>query len=117
MQVLNGSTPRHVQETATPGLRPTEERDMPQVHELVNKYLSRFKVAPKMTLEEATHWLLPREGVIYSFVVEVGRFGGCGALVYPTLPPLTQSLCGPCAARPRARLRTLSASIRCRARS
>lgn len=42
-------------EPVTPGIRPFEQRDAGQVHELLNNYLQRFKVAPVFTLEEVKH--------------------------------------------------------------
>ena len=32
----------------------------------------RYDMVPAYTLADFKHWFLPREGVIYSFVVEVG---------------------------------------------
>jgi glycylpeptide N-tetradecanoyltransferase len=55
---------------ATPGLRPMEAKDVPQVHGLLAKYLSKFKLAPELSQEDTAHWLLPRPNVIYSYVVE-----------------------------------------------
>ena len=40
-------------------------------HTIVARYLKKFKVAPTFTsLDEFGHWLLPRDGVINTFVVE-----------------------------------------------
>jgi glycylpeptide N-tetradecanoyltransferase len=45
--------------------------DAPQVLELLNRYLARTDFAPVFTSEEEIkHWLLHREGVIWSYVVE-----------------------------------------------
>ena len=42
----------------------------PQVHQILNKYLSQFDLHPSFSEDEVEHWLLPRKGVIYSFVAE-----------------------------------------------
>lgn len=58
-------------ETATPGLRKMTEADLPKAWKMTEEYLKKFKVAPTFTsLEEFGHWLLPRDGVINSYVVE-----------------------------------------------
>jgi glycylpeptide N-tetradecanoyltransferase len=53
-----------------PGLRRMEERDVAQVTALLGKHLSRFALACKLSEEEVRHWLLSREGVVYSYVIE-----------------------------------------------
>lgn len=53
------------------GLRPMEKKDCVQVQLLLEKYLSKFILAPKLSLEEVEHWLLPRDNVVNSYVVEV----------------------------------------------
>merc|ERR1719198_941392 len=50
------------------GIRAMREEDVPSAHELLRKYLERFKLAPRLSKEELKHWLLPRPGVIDSFV-------------------------------------------------
>ncbi|KAG5458405.1 MAG: Myristoyl-CoA:protein N-myristoyltransferase, N-terminal domain-containing protein [Olpidium bornovanus] len=58
--------------TSLPGLRPTEKRDVPAVRALLNRYLAKFPVRPNFVSdEEAEHWLTPRKGVVWSYVVEV----------------------------------------------
>lgn len=37
---------------------------------MIKEYLAKFKVSMSFTQEEAVHYLNPREGVIYSYVVE-----------------------------------------------
>ncbi|KAL7504336.1 hypothetical protein ACHAXN_002020 [Cyclotella atomus] len=56
-------------DTCTPGLRPMTNEDVPQAYKLVSDYLRKFKLAVVFTEEEFVHWLLPREGVVSSFVV------------------------------------------------
>jgi glycylpeptide N-tetradecanoyltransferase len=65
-------TKRHfaVPEKTTLPLRPMTQADVPEVHRLLNKYLEPYLFAPHFSEEEIAHWLLPREGVINSFVVE-----------------------------------------------
>lgn len=53
-----------------PDLRPMEEKDIKQVHKLLNSHLSQFKVHIQFSEQEIRHFLLPREWVIESFVVE-----------------------------------------------
>merc|ERR1712137_9877 len=56
--------------TATPGMRPMTEEDSPAVYKLLIAYMNKFKIAPIFTEEEVKHYLVPREGVINSYVVE-----------------------------------------------
>lgn len=59
-------------ETSTPGLRPMVEKDVPEVKELLNEYMSKFNFVPVFkTDDEVKHWILTRDKVIWSFVVEV----------------------------------------------
>ena len=43
--------------------------DVPSAKQLLNDYLSKFKLAPHMSEEDFAHWLLPRPDVIDTFVV------------------------------------------------
>lgn len=45
------------------------EKDLPEAHQLLVKYLERFALAPEFTLEEFTHWFLPRPNIVDAFVV------------------------------------------------
>ncbi|WOL20393.1 hypothetical protein Cni_G29198 [Canna indica] len=56
--------------TVTPGFRKMELRDVPPVTRLLRKYLSKFVVAPDFDEDDVEHWLLPRENVINSYLVE-----------------------------------------------
>jgi glycylpeptide N-tetradecanoyltransferase len=58
------------EETSIEGLRPMKESDVDQVHALLNKHLSQYALHIQFTKEEIAHFLLPREWVIESFVVE-----------------------------------------------
>ena len=62
---------------AAAGLRPLTPADVPAARDLVANYLKRFRLAPVFSEEEFAHWLLPREGVVSSFVVV--RQGADGA--------------------------------------
>merc|ERR1711972_868773 len=53
-----------------PGMRQMREADVPRVTELVTGYLKKFALHPEFTREEIAHWMLPRDGVIYSYVRE-----------------------------------------------
>eukprot|EP01066_Platyproteum_vivax_P016758 Platyproteum_vivax@DN7217_c0_g1_i1.p1 len=66
-----------VPEPKIPGIRALEEKDVPAVTKILSAYLSnpRFKLKPVLNEEEVSHWLLPREDVIYSFVVETPGTG------------------------------------------
>merc|ERR1711904_467895 len=52
------------------GMRQMTPEDLPRVWELVTSYLKRFHLHPELELDELGHWVLPREGVIYSYVRE-----------------------------------------------
>jgi glycylpeptide N-tetradecanoyltransferase len=54
----------------TPGFRPMEARDVPEVTQLLGTYLNRFDLVPVYDEAEVAHWMLPREGVISAYVVE-----------------------------------------------
>jgi glycylpeptide N-tetradecanoyltransferase len=57
-------------EPHTKGLRPMEKKDVDAVHKLLVAYLEKFHLKILFTKEEVAHWLLPRENVINSYVVE-----------------------------------------------
>ncbi|CAB9500098.1 Glycylpeptide N-tetradecanoyltransferase 1 [Seminavis robusta] len=54
----------------TKGLRPMEEKDVEGVHKLLVSYLDKFELKILFTKAEVAHWLLPREGVINSYVID-----------------------------------------------
>ena len=47
-----------------------KDADVPRVHELLNNYLGKHKVHFKFSKDEIKHFLLPRDGVVHSFVAE-----------------------------------------------
>ncbi|PJF17316.1 Glycylpeptide N-tetradecanoyltransferase [Paramicrosporidium saccamoebae] len=51
-------------------IRPMSLADVPMVTTLLSKYLQKFPLHPKFAEHEVAHWLVPREKVIYSYVVE-----------------------------------------------
>ncbi|CAG8549384.1 4381_t:CDS:2 [Ambispora gerdemannii] len=59
------------EETSTAGLRPMKSKDVPKVRVLLNEYMSKFNFVPIFKNdEEIRHWILPKEGVVWSYVVE-----------------------------------------------
>lgn len=51
-------------------MRSMEKEDIKSVHTLLNNYLKNFEVSQLFDEQEIKHLLLPRENVIYTFVVE-----------------------------------------------
>ncbi|CAL0320282.1 unnamed protein product [Lupinus luteus] len=56
--------------TVTPGFRKMELRDVPAVTRLLRNYLSQFVVAPDFHEDDVEHWLVPRDNVVDSYLVE-----------------------------------------------
>jgi len=52
------------------GVRPMEPKDMPQVHKMLTEYLSKLDTHFHFSKAELAHFILPRENVIESFVIE-----------------------------------------------
>ncbi|KAI1713424.1 glycylpeptide N-tetradecanoyltransferase 1 [Ditylenchus destructor] len=57
-------------EPQLPQLVKLETRHLPQAFTLLNKYLEKYDLAPTFTQEEFEHFFLPRDNVIYSYVIE-----------------------------------------------
>lgn len=57
----------------TPGFRKLTEKDVPAARDLLAKYLMQYKLRPMFSEEEFTHWFLPQNNIIDSFVVENGK--------------------------------------------
>lgn len=58
--------------TKTPGLRPMNKEDIAGIHSLLQANLLKFHLSPILSLQEVEHWLLPKENVIDTYVVQVG---------------------------------------------
>ena len=58
------------EKTENKGLRILEENDCPKVMKLLNEYLKKFKISQMFSENEFNHWFLPKNNVIYSYVVE-----------------------------------------------
>ncbi|ERN15363.1 glycylpeptide N-tetradecanoyltransferase 1 [Amborella trichopoda] len=56
--------------TVTLGFRAMELRDIPTVTLLLRTYLAQFDVAPDFDENDVEHWLLPKENVVHSYLVE-----------------------------------------------
>ncbi|XP_071398652.1 glycylpeptide N-tetradecanoyltransferase 1-like isoform X2 [Centroberyx affinis] len=56
--------------TKTAGLRPATREDAVGIHSLLQANLHKFHLSPVLSLQDAQHWLLPRENVIDTYVVE-----------------------------------------------
>lgn len=56
--------------TKTPGLRPMTPADLVGVQSLLQSALCRAHLGSVLSVKEVEHWLLPREGLIYTFVVQ-----------------------------------------------
>ena len=52
------------------GFRDLTEADIPAAMALVNKYLENMRMSICFNEAEFKHWLLPKKGVVYSYVVE-----------------------------------------------
>ncbi|KAL0984454.1 hypothetical protein UPYG_G00141770 [Umbra pygmaea] len=58
------------EEPKTAGLRAMTKYDVAGVHVLLQGYLKKFHLTPVMTQEEVEHWLVPRENVVDTYLVE-----------------------------------------------
>ncbi|XP_061564323.1 glycylpeptide N-tetradecanoyltransferase 2-like isoform X1 [Cololabis saira] len=56
--------------TKVRGLRPMAKEDVALIHTLLQKNLCNFHLSPILSLQEVEHWLLPREHLIDTYVVE-----------------------------------------------
>ena len=52
------------------GLRKMEKQDVKAVYLLLNNYLSKFEIKAYYSEEEVEHWFVPRDKVVYSYVIE-----------------------------------------------
>lgn len=51
-------------------LRPMSLADVPKVTQLLNEFMAKFSLSLVMDEAEVTHWLIPRDRIVYSFVAE-----------------------------------------------
>lgn len=47
------------------------KEDAPRILSLLQEHLCKFKLSPVLSQPQLEHWLLPRENVIDTYVVEV----------------------------------------------
>lgn len=47
-----------------------EMKDLAAVTNVLGQYLSKFALSPLLSEEDVKHWVMPRDDVVYSFVVE-----------------------------------------------
>lgn len=57
-------------EPITPRLRPMNVSDVEGVHKLVTSYLEQYSLKILFTMDEIRHWFLPRDKIMYSYVVD-----------------------------------------------
>ncbi|GAX73599.1 hypothetical protein CEUSTIGMA_g1050.t1 [Chlamydomonas eustigma] len=57
-------------EPLTPGLRPIKQEDVPQVTDLLNKYLAKFRITQVFDEQEVAHWFRCLPNVVEAYVVE-----------------------------------------------
>ncbi|KAG7246648.1 hypothetical protein CRUP_001229, partial [Coryphaenoides rupestris] len=65
----------------TPGLRPLTREDIPGALNLLQTHFLESGLSPALSPQEAEHWLLPRENVMHSYVVEASDGTGLTDLV------------------------------------
>jgi Myristoyl-CoA:protein N-myristoyltransferase, C-terminal domain len=51
-------------------LRPMTAEDVPGVHQLLDAYMTKFAMKIVFTQDDVAHWLLPRDRVVHSYVVD-----------------------------------------------
>lgn len=56
--------------TKTRGLRPMTEADTQGIHSLLQKNVTKYQLSAVLSPEHVEHWLLPRENVVDTYVVE-----------------------------------------------
>ena len=52
------------------GFRKMTEKDLDQIYELITKNRNKYKIYDIMSREEIEHWILPRNNIIYTYVLE-----------------------------------------------
>ena len=48
-----------------------ERKHLASAHKLLTEYLKKFDLVPLFTEAEFEHFMLPRDNVVYTYVVEV----------------------------------------------
>lgn len=51
-------------------LRLLTKSDVPGAHQLLKKYLEKFRLRPEFDEEEFEHWFMPRKDIVETYVVE-----------------------------------------------
>uniref|UniRef100_A0AAY3ZY96 Glycylpeptide N-tetradecanoyltransferase n=1 Tax=Denticeps clupeoides TaxID=299321 RepID=A0AAY3ZY96_9TELE len=70
----------------TSGLRPMSESDVSAVQDLLKSFLRGFELSTVLNREEVQHWLLPRDGVVHTYVVQSPEGVVTDLLSFYTLP-------------------------------
>jgi len=60
-------------EPRIPGFRPIRAEDVPEAAEGLRNYLNNYKLHPYLHNEDFSHWLLSRENVIDTFVIDIDQ--------------------------------------------
>eukprot|EP01028_Stygiella_incarcerata_P010078 TRINITY_DN507_c0_g1_i1.p1 TRINITY_DN507_c0_g1~~TRINITY_DN507_c0_g1_i1.p1 ORF type:complete len:436 (+),score=131.74 TRINITY_DN507_c0_g1_i1:140-1447(+) len=71
------------------GIRPMVKKDVPDGMRLLQEYLSKFRIHPIFTKREFSHWFLPRDKVVYTYVVPALEGSGArirGMVSFYSLP-------------------------------
>lgn len=58
------------EETTIVGLRPMVNKDVSKITKILSEYLSKFKLHLHFTEEDVKHLFIPRDDVVYSYVIE-----------------------------------------------
>ena len=68
---LKKNRPPKIEDVVINGFpRDMQKKDIVAVYKLLKNYLEQFKLRPKYDQETVSHLLLPKNGIIYSYVVE-----------------------------------------------
>ena len=60
--------------------------DVPKVTQILKEYFKKFKIAPVVNDSWVRHWLMPRDGVVYSYLNdETGEFLSFYSIPYDTI--------------------------------
>ena len=51
------------------GIRAMRDSDVPAVLSLLRDHLAKYKIAPDLNEDDVKHWILPRERIIFTYVV------------------------------------------------